>query len=71
MLKVPRHESVGGVQVTLYAFLTSVLGRREWSASRSRTFISGESVPHYPLVRRLGGPRGRSGRDGEEKNPCS
>jgi hypothetical protein len=30
-------------------------------------YLQGES-PWYPIDRRLGGPQGRSGRGGEEKN---
>jgi hypothetical protein len=52
-----------GVEVQLHAFLTSALDGGEWSVSRPQ----GKS-PWYPLDRRLGGPQGRSGRGGEEKN---
>jgi hypothetical protein len=29
-----------------------------------------EKSPRYPLDTRMGGPQSRSGRGGEEKNPC-
>jgi len=57
-----------GVEVRLHAFLTSELDGGEWSASRSRSlYLQGKS-PRYLLDRRLGGPQGQSGYDGEEKN---
>ena len=41
--------------------MTAALEGREWSAARpGRTFPPGKT--RYPLYRRLGGPRGRSGR---------
>jgi hypothetical protein len=52
-------------------FLTSALGRGEWSASRSGRFTPRERAPRYPLDRRLGGPQNRSGRRGEEQKPCT
>jgi len=62
------------VKEQLHAFLTSVLGEGEWSASRPRPLYSQESSTRYPLDRRLGGPQNRSGFSGEEKNflprPC-
>jgi hypothetical protein len=54
----------------MYSFthsLTSTLDGGEWSASRPAALSQGKS-PRYPLDRRLGGPQGRSGRGGEEKN---
>jgi hypothetical protein len=44
-----------GVEVQLQVFLTSAIGRGEWSASRC-----GHFTPDYPLNTRLGG---RSGED--------
>jgi hypothetical protein len=38
----------GGVDVWIHIFLTSALAGGEWSASRSGSFIPGES-PRYPL----------------------
>jgi hypothetical protein len=53
-----------GVEVQLYAFLTSALDGGEWSASRPGRFTPQGKSPSYPLDRRLGGPQGRSGRGG-------
>jgi hypothetical protein len=51
------------------AFLTSILLRVEWSASRPGRFTSGERTPlPYTLNARLGGPQKQSGRGSEEKN---
>jgi hypothetical protein len=47
--------------------LTSALDGGEWSASRPGRFILGKE-PLDSLDRKLGGPRSRSGRGGEEKN---
>ena len=51
---------IGGVEVLLYPFMTTVLEGGEGSESRP-----GRSLPpgktRYPLYRRLGGPQGRSG----------
>jgi hypothetical protein len=49
-------------------FLTSALDAGEWSATRRCSFTPQGRSPQYPLDRRLGGPRSRSGRRGEEKN---
>jgi hypothetical protein len=43
-----------GVEVWLYAFLTSVLNGGRWSASRPGRFTPKERAPWYPLDRRLG-----------------
>jgi len=60
----------GGVEVYFRIFLTSTLGRGEWSASRPGLIPGGKSSP-YPLDRRLNGAQSQSGRGGEgEKNPC-
>jgi hypothetical protein len=67
---VPRHEDVWEVEVYLHAFLTSELDGREWLASRLGRFIPDKRTHRYPLVMRLGGPQSRSGRGGEDKNPC-
>jgi len=48
-------KSYGGVEVYLYAFLTSALDGDEWSASRPSRFN-----PRYLFDRRLGGPQSRS-----------
>jgi hypothetical protein len=45
--------------------LTSALDGNEWLASRPGRFTPGAISHRYPLDRRLGGPRSRSG---EEKN---
>ena len=37
----------------IHSFLTSTLGRGEWLASRLGCFISRETVPWYPMCRRL------------------
>jgi hypothetical protein len=47
--------------------LTSALDGCEWSSSRSYRFAHRETVP-VPTDMRLGGPRSRCGRYGEEKN---
>jgi hypothetical protein len=52
-------------------FLISVLDGAEWSALHLGHFTPGENLPWYSLDRRLGGPQGRSGRCGEEKNVAS
>jgi hypothetical protein len=44
--------------------------RRTWVASFTPRFILGRKNPWYPLDRRLCGPQDRSGRCGDEKNPC-
>jgi hypothetical protein len=48
--------------------LTSALDGGEWSASRPGSFTPQGKILWYPLDRRQGGPRSRSGRGGEEKN---
>jgi hypothetical protein len=58
-----------GVEVKLHTFLTTPLGRSEWSTSRSIRFIPGERAP-YSLDRRLDGRQSQSGRVGEEKYSC-
>jgi hypothetical protein len=47
------------------SFLTSTLDEGERSASHPGRFM-----PRYPLDRRLGEPRSRSGRYGEERKKC-
>jgi len=37
-------KTYGGVEVQLHAFLTAMLDGGEWSASRPRPFIPGETV---------------------------
>jgi hypothetical protein len=56
---------IGGVNVYLYALLTSALDGGEWSSSRPGHFTPRERAP---LHMRLDGPQSRSGRGGEEKN---
>jgi hypothetical protein len=60
-------KTYGGVEVLLHAFLTSVLYGGEWSDSRSSTPLRRLKSSRYPLDRRLGRHRSRSGRGGEEK----
>jgi hypothetical protein len=48
--------------------LTSALDGGEWLTSRPGRFTPREKSPWYPLDRRLGGHKNRSGRGGEEKN---
>jgi hypothetical protein len=52
-----------GVEIQLHAFVTSVLGGGEWSASHSGDFI--------PLGKGLGELQSRYGPEGEEKNAPS
>jgi hypothetical protein len=49
-------------------FSTSTVDEGDWSASRFGRFTPQEKSPRYPLDRRLGGPRSRTGSYGEEKN---
>jgi len=56
------------VEIQLHAFLTLVLDGGDWSASRLRPLYPQGKSPWYPLDRRLGGTRSRSGRGGEETN---
>jgi len=56
------------VKVQLHELLTSALDGRKWSP---RPIYSQVKSPRYPLDRRLGGPKNRSGRGGEEKNSQS
>jgi hypothetical protein len=50
-------KTYGGMEVQFHAVLTLVLDGGEWSASCPSPFTPGERGPHYPLDRRLGGPR--------------
>jgi hypothetical protein len=52
-------------------FLTSALDGADCVASRPCRFIPRGNRNLYPLYRRLGGPKSRSGRYGEEKNLAS
>jgi hypothetical protein len=62
------HEDIWGSEGIASPFLTSALDGGEWSASRPCRFTPGRNSTRYPLVMRLGGPQGRSGSCGEEKN---
>jgi hypothetical protein len=59
---------MGGVEVNLQAFLTSVLDVRESSAWRPVHFNSEGKALKYPVVWRMCGPQSRSGRGGKEIN---
>jgi hypothetical protein len=55
-----RPEGARGVEVYLYSFLISALERGGWSASRPGRFTPRKDP--VPIVWRLGGLKGRSGR---------
>jgi len=55
---------MGGKEVQLYRFLTSLLDEGEWSTSGPGRFSQGKEH-RYPLNGMLGGPRSRCGRFGE------
>jgi hypothetical protein len=55
------------VKVHLHALVTSALDGDKWS-SRSDRFTPEKRVSLYPLDRRLGGPKSRSGGGSEKKN---
>jgi hypothetical protein len=50
------------VELCLYALLTCALGGREWRAARFLSFTLGTPPPCH-LVRKLGGPQFRRGRE--------
>jgi len=56
-----------GVEVQIHSLFTSALDGGKWSASRSGRFTPG-AQSQYPMNMRLGGPQGRAGRFGENKN---
>jgi hypothetical protein len=60
-----------GVEIWLYAFLTSALDGGKWSPSCRGLFTPAGRRPCYPLDRRLGEPQSRYRRGGEEKNSQS
>jgi hypothetical protein len=62
-----RHEDGWGSGGIALRYLTSALDGGEWSASCPGRFTLGK-FPRYPLDRRLGGPKSRPGRFGDEKD---
>jgi hypothetical protein len=54
-------KAYGGVDIKIHVFFNLAVVGGEWSASRSGRF-------GYPLYRRMGGPKNRSERRGEEEN---
>ena len=60
----------GGVEAELHSFLTSALDGREWSTSRSESFMPGKKKQGYTLNGRPGGLQNSSGRLGDEKTSC-
>jgi hypothetical protein len=58
------------VEIKFHVFLTSALGRGEWSASPSGLFTPAERL-QYTLDRRLRGPQSRSERGGEDRKVLS
>jgi hypothetical protein len=53
-----------------YSFLASALDGDEWSASRPGRALPRGKDPRYPLCRKLGGPKSRSGHRGYRKIIC-
>jgi hypothetical protein len=50
-------KAYGGVDVYIHIFLTSALGRGEWSASRPGRFTPGERAPGTHWIRGWVDPR--------------
>jgi hypothetical protein len=62
------HEDIWRSGCIAPPFLTSAQGGGEWLASLPGRFTPAGKRLRYVLFRRLGGPKSRSGRCGEEKN---